>query len=80
MLWTVIVVVFGSRLVDADEGRQGQDEVPAGQRGVRASGAPIGGSVGRDERYAGVGCPHLVGGDTRVVAVAILCHVVHCEH
>lgn len=33
-------------LVHADEGRQSQDQVPAGQRDVRASCAPIGCSVG----------------------------------
>lgn len=32
-----------------------------------------------DDSHAGVGRPELVGGDARVVPVALLCHVGHCE-
>lgn len=44
-------------LVHADEGGESHDQVPAGQRDVRTSCAPIGCSVGRIERHAGISRP-----------------------
>lgn len=44
-------------LVHADEGGESQDQVSAGQRDMRASRAPIGCSVGRNKRHAGISRP-----------------------
>lgn len=44
-------------LVHADEGGESQDQVSAGQRDVRAPCAPIGCSVGWNERHTGISRP-----------------------
>lgn len=44
-------------LVHADEGGESHDQVPASQRDVRTSCAPIGCSVGRNERHTGISRP-----------------------
>lgn len=44
-------------LVHADEGGERQHQAPAGQRDVCTSCAPIGRSVGRNERHTGISRP-----------------------